>query len=83
MQRSLISVTIAVWVVALGPAWSANGSGSSRVLFAPDLAAHPQEESGYPRLLRLEHSGAANGTLLATFNGSTASLSTILSHAII
>ena len=67
MRRSLISVTIAVWVVALGPAWSANGSGSSKVLFAPDLAAHPQEESGYPRLLRLEHSGAANGTLLATF----------------
>jgi hypothetical protein len=37
------------------------------VLFAPDLRAHPQEEAGYPRVIRLEHAGAANGTLLATF----------------
>jgi hypothetical protein len=37
------------------------------VLFAPDLSAHPQEEAGYPRLIRLEQAGAANGTLLATF----------------
>jgi hypothetical protein len=38
-----------------------------RVLFSPDIAAHPQEEAGYPRIIRLAHAGAANGTLLATF----------------
>ena len=77
MRRNLIGAAIATGVVALGPcglqspALSASGAlqpaGSGKVLFAPDLAAHPQEESGYPRLVRLEHSGAADGTLLAIF----------------
>ena len=36
-------------------------------LYSPDIKTHPDEEAGYPRLIRLEHAGSANGTLLATF----------------
>jgi hypothetical protein len=35
-------------------------------LFTPDTA-HPEETGGYPRAIRLEHAGARNGDLLATF----------------
>lgn len=37
------------------------------VLFSPDLARNPDEEAGYPRVIRIAHGGAMNGTLLATF----------------
>ena len=37
------------------------------VLYSPDLKSHPAEEAGYPRLIRLSHSGKLNGTVLATF----------------
>jgi hypothetical protein len=40
---------------------------SAETLYTPDVKTHPQEEAGYPRLIRLEHAGNANGTLLATF----------------
>jgi hypothetical protein len=63
IMRTLTGAIIAACVVVSGPAWSENG----KVLFAPDLQAHPKEEAGYPRLVRLEHSGQANGALLATF----------------
>lgn len=36
-------------------------------LYTPDIKTHPEEEAGYPRLIRLAHAGSANGTLLATF----------------
>jgi hypothetical protein len=42
-------------------------AASEGVLFAPNLTAHPQEEAGYPRVIRLQHAGPANGVLLATF----------------
>ncbi|HEY2685906.1 MAG TPA: sialidase family protein [Steroidobacteraceae bacterium] len=44
-----------------------SGAAPAGVLFAPDSAQRPVEEAGYPRIIRLEHAGAANGTLLATF----------------
>jgi hypothetical protein len=62
-MRTLIGAAIAACMLASGPVWAEDG----KVLFAPDLKAHPKEEAGYPRLVRLEHSGSANGTLLATF----------------
>ena len=37
------------------------------VLFTPERISNPAEDAGYPRLIRLAHSGSANGTLLATF----------------
>jgi hypothetical protein len=40
---------------------------SGKALYTPDLKLHPAEEAGYPRLIRLSHSGDVNGTLLATF----------------
>ncbi len=41
--------------------------GGPVAVYTPDLAKHPREGAGYPRVIRLEHAGAANGTLLATF----------------
>ena len=42
------------------------------VLYAPDLNAYPNASASSPRWIRLEHSGSANGTMLATFdNGNT------------
>lgn len=36
-------------------------------VYSPDIEKHPHEDASYPRVIRLEHAGAANGTLLATF----------------
>ena len=41
--------------------------GGPVAVYTPDLAKHPREDASYPRVIRLEHAGAANGTLLATF----------------
>ncbi|WP_206244196.1 sialidase family protein [Novosphingobium terrae] len=38
-----------------------------QILFTPDHTANPEETGGYPRVIRLAHAGANNGTLLATF----------------
>ena len=46
---------------------SSSRADEGRVLYSPDIKTHPAEEAGYPRLIRLVHSGAANGALLATF----------------
>jgi hypothetical protein len=43
------------------------GLGGPVAVYTPDLAAHPHEDASYPRIIRLEHAGTANGTLLATF----------------
>lgn len=43
---------------------------TSGVLYAPNTTANPNEDASYPRVIRLEHSGSANGTLLATFSHS-------------
>ncbi|WP_153547731.1 sialidase family protein [Streptomyces sp. RB17] len=40
------------------------------VLYTPNTTANPSEDASYPRVIRLEHSGASNGTLLATFSHS-------------
>lgn len=37
------------------------------VVYSPNLALHPDEDASYPRVIRLAHSGALNGVLLATF----------------
>ena len=42
-------------------------AGEGRLLYSPDIKAYAAEEAGYPRLIRLAHSGPANGMLLATF----------------
>ncbi len=60
----LLASTI-ILAASAGPA--AQAADRAQVLYAPDIGRHPVEEAGYPRLIRLEHSGNANGTLLATF----------------
>lgn len=52
---------------AFGVSTAAAATTASGVLFAPNTAANPSEDASYPRVIRLDHSGAANGTLLATF----------------
>jgi hypothetical protein len=71
MQRStrVFALSVAVGVAVffgLGPGLSrppGAAAATGAVLFAPAL---PQN-AGYPRAIRLSHSGPANGTLLATF----------------
>ena len=48
------------------PARAATGN----VLYSPNISANPNEDASYPRVIRLAHSGAANGTLLAAFSHS-------------
>jgi len=36
-------------------------------VYTPNIASDPDEDASYPRIIRLAHAGAANGTLLATF----------------
>jgi hypothetical protein len=66
--------SIAAWAMTLCLlAGGAAGTGAvtppppkGTSLFTPD-PVHPEETGGYPRVIRLEHAGGANGTLLATF----------------
>lgn len=43
---------------------------SGSVLYSPNIGLNPNEDASYPRVIRLAHSGTANGTLLATFSHS-------------
>ena len=37
-------------------------------VYTPNIRAFPHEDASYPRIIRLEHAGAGNGRLLATFS---------------
>ncbi|WP_066516062.1 sialidase family protein [Curtobacterium ammoniigenes] len=54
------------------PASAATTSGGT--LYQPSTAAGSTEDASYPRVIRLEHNGSANGTLLATFDHSGSSV---------
>src|SRR4051812_1201358 len=56
-------------VAALSPG-VAHAVGTGSALYSPNLGANPNEDASYPRVIRLAHSGASNGTLLATFSHS-------------
>ena len=43
---------------------------SSGILYTPNSATNPSEDASYPRVIRLAHSGTANGTMLSTFSHS-------------
>lgn len=68
--------TIAAAAVLL-VAWGGPSSGSAQAattssgtLATPSTASGSTEDASYPRVIRLQHSGSANGTLLATFSHS-------------
>jgi hypothetical protein len=53
--------------VAAAPA---SAQATTGTLYSPNLSANPDEDASYPRVIRLEHSGSADGELLATFSHS-------------
>ncbi|MET8810126.1 ricin-type beta-trefoil lectin domain protein [Streptomyces sp. NPDC004546] len=61
------ALAVSGMALAVGTASAAPTTG---VLYSPDISANPNEDASYPRVIRLEHSGGANGTLLATFSHS-------------
>lgn len=74
-RRRLVAVAVASAALVLGGvAYTASpavaATTSSGVLFAPSTAAGSVEDASYPRVIRLQHSGTSNGTLLATFSHS-------------
>ena len=48
----------------------ASAQATTGVLYAPNVSANPSEDASYPRVIRLAHSGSADGELLATFSHS-------------
>ncbi|PZE74746.1 sialidase family protein [Curtobacterium sp. MCBD17_019] len=64
----------AVAIAALGgtvlPGTAEAATTSSGTLYHPSTASGSTEDASYPRVIRLQHSGSANGTLLATFSHS-------------
>lgn len=65
-----LRITIAVAATLMAGAVAnaaAPATPRGTIVFSPDIVANPQEEAGYPRVIRLNHAGSANGTLLATF----------------
>ncbi|AMM19404.1 sugar-binding protein [Frondihabitans sp. PAMC 28766] len=73
-RRRVATIVMAVAAAALalgGVVHSASpavaATTSSGVLYAPSTASGSTEDASYPRAIRLQHSGSANGTLLATF----------------
>ncbi len=61
-----VGLTGAGGVVAAAHASAA----TTGVLYAPNISANPNEDASYPRVIRLAHSGSANGELLSTFSHS-------------
>jgi hypothetical protein len=45
----------------------ASADATTGALYTPNTSTNPSEDASYPRVIRLEHSGSANGDLLATF----------------
>jgi Ricin-type beta-trefoil lectin domain len=71
MAAPLLAAGLALaGLTVAGP--TANAAASTGVLYSPNTTANPNEDASYPRVIRLEHSGSANGTLLATFSHSGA-----------
>lgn len=62
-----VATSIFMASLLLAPSASAQVGGSGHVLYSPHQAGHRHFSAGYPRVIQLEHSGDANGTLLATF----------------
>ena len=60
---SLLAGSALTLVLHAAPAEAA----TTGTLYAPNIGANPNEDASYPRVIRLAHSGSANGTLLATF----------------
>ncbi|SEL75223.1 BNR repeat-like domain-containing protein [Pseudoxanthomonas sp. GM95] len=66
MLRTPATAILAATLSMAGVATAASDPPAGTLLFAAGTT-HPQEEAGYPRVIRLQHAGADNGTLLATF----------------
>jgi hypothetical protein len=63
------------WALPFAGLTFADGTASAAttgVLYTPNTTANPNEDASYPRVIRLEHSGASNGMVLATFSHSGA-----------
>lgn len=63
-----LALVLSGTVAGAAPAIAA--TTSSGVLFAPNISVNTTEDASYPRVIQLEHSGSANGTMLATFSHS-------------
>ncbi|MFF3137415.1 ricin-type beta-trefoil lectin domain protein [Streptomyces mirabilis] len=70
-RSGAVLATLALAVSGMTLASSpASATPTTGVLYTPNTTANPSEDASYPRVIRLEHSGASNGTLLATFSHS-------------
>ena len=56
--------------VIAGSSPASASAATTGVLYAPNISANPSEDASYPRVIRLAHSGSADGELLATFSHS-------------
>ncbi|MGW7539085.1 ricin-type beta-trefoil lectin domain protein [Amycolatopsis sp. NPDC054798] len=66
----IAAVVLGAAVAAALPQAAAAATTSGGVLYRPSTASGSTEDASYPRVIRLEHNGSANGTLLATFSHS-------------
>lgn len=71
--KPLMLVVVAALFIAgalafLAPTTARAATGG--VLYSPNLSTYPNADASYPRVIRLEANGSANGTLLATFSRS-------------
>lgn len=64
------ALLLAIGGALLAPGTAKAATTSSGVLYAPSTASGSTEDASYPRVIRLAHSGSANGTMLATFSHS-------------
>ncbi|MFI7003335.1 exo-alpha-sialidase [Nocardia sp. NPDC050175] len=61
-------VGVLLIVIGVGLGWPSAGAEPPKPAAAPARQALYPESSFYPRLIRLEHSGTANGTIVASVN---------------
>lgn len=62
-----VFMLIAAVAAAIPAATAGAATTSGGVLYRPSTASGSTEDASYPRVIRLAHSGSANGTLLSTF----------------
>ncbi|MEA9985614.1 ricin-type beta-trefoil lectin domain protein [Subtercola sp. RTI3] len=73
VNRRMVAATAVLLALAAGglSAYAADAATtSSGTLYHPSTASGSTEDASYPRVIRLQHNGSANGTLLSTFSHS-------------
>ncbi len=70
LARSILAISITLAFLGIESHTLRAEAATGNVLYSPNVTLYPNEDASYPRVIRLAHSGSANGTVLSTFSHS-------------